>query len=87
MYVLDVEHRAECICPVCLDNLQFDDVQTFLIVKVGTIPIVGGTVLQCLQERALLGFVQLARLTRVHGYQLAKVLAAGTVIPRNGRWH
>ena len=45
-----MEHRAECVCPVCLDNLQFDDVQTFLIVKVGTIPIVGGTVLQCLQE-------------------------------------
>ena len=87
-----MEHRAGCVCPVCLDNLQFDDVQTFVIVKVGTIAIVGGTVLQCLQETGASDLdhpvvVQLARLTRVHGNQLAKVLAAETVIPRNGRWH
>ena len=29
----------------------------------------------------------LAMLARVHGNQLAKILNAVTVIPRNGRWH
>ena len=70
-----------CARPVTLATCSLTAFKpSSLLIKGWHDPHRGRTVWQCLQETV-------ARLARVHGHQLAKVLSAETMIPCNWTWH